>query len=190
VPQPKNVTSTPAPGVHVLDVNVIWIPCPQELLIDFLLESVEEGFVQSAAQQQGPGTPYECQDVVPHKGTRAVQLSGAGMAWRDPRGSREIEAPVHDIGERWVVRNPAAKVISSVGFPPSLFHSLPDDTHPVGKVWGRELGHIKKYRSLISSAHDEGKFGKDYQTTGPQGLAGLVNKADKVPYLYSDESVG
>lgn len=82
------------------------------------------------------------------------------------------------------------KVICSINFSPSLFHSLPDNTHPVGEVWWRELGNIEMDGFLIPSAYDEGKFGKVYQTTGPQGLAGLVDKADKVLYLYSDESAG
>jgi len=184
----RNVGLTAAPGVHVLDVNVVWDPCAQEFLVDFLLESIQERFVQSAAQQQGPGTPYKCQDVIPHIGSRAVQSSGAGMACRDPRGSREVETPAHDVGERWVFRNPAGKVNSSVGFSPSLFHSLSDNTHPAGKVWRRELGDIENYRFLISSAYDEGKFGEIYQTTGPQGLAGLVDKADEVPYPRSNQA--
>ena len=81
-------------------------------------------------------------------------------------------------------------MISSVGFSPSLFYSLPNDAHPAGKIWRRELGNIKNHRFLIWSAYDEGKLGEIYQATGPQGLADLVDKADKVPYLCPDESVG
>ena len=59
---------------------------------------------------------------------------------------------MHDVGIRWVFRKPAVNVISSVDFSPSLFHGLPNDTHPAGKVWRRELGDIKNQGFLIWSA--------------------------------------
>lgn len=110
------------------------------------------------------GTTYL--DVTPHEGTCAVQPGGARRVWGDPWRSREKEAPVHDIGERWMFRNPAVEIISSICFPPSLLYGRPDHAHPARKIWRCKLEDIKHDGLLISSVYVEVKFGEIHQTIG------------------------
>ena len=110
-----------------------------------------------------------CQYIVPYKSTRAVQFGGVGMVWWEPRRSREQEAPVHDLGERWVFRNPPVEMVCSICFSASLVHSCPDHTHPPRKIRWREfkLGTIDLYAFFVFSIDVEVKFGKIDQTVGP-----------------------
>ena len=110
------------------------------------------------------------------------------MVFWDPRGSREKEAPVYSIGERWMVRNPSAEVKGCVRISASFFYSLSNHTHPPRKVgWGK-LEDIKHDGFLVTSGYIEVEFGENGQSVGSQGLAALVDKTGVVSHLRSHEN--